>query len=302
MRTQLSPLLPNGPQLATGATAATTADVAVDEAAATAGVMAVAGIKPTGSKTATEKPAATTDATGERISTSETGTAPNQTADNGLAKQKTVSGVSNAARAFADRMRDVGATASQGGDTSATQTAALPTGHTAQTTAATAATHTTATASAVKPDDIGATIVRHVKAGETSFSVRLDPAELGKVDVKVAFSADGSAKAHLVVERRDTFEALSRDQRHIEQTLRDAGFEVKDGSVSLSMRQDGNQQDRSAMFARQDQQQQQQQQQQQARQAQAENLARTRTEDDAKAAILPGAYRPQGDSRIDIRV
>jgi flagellar hook-length control protein FliK len=158
-----------------------------------------------------------------------------------------------------------------------------------------------ATSTAVKLDDVGATIVRHVKAGETSFSVRLDPAELGKVDVKVDFSADGSARAHLVVERRDTFDALSRDQRHIEQTLRDAGFEVKDGSVSMSMRQDGGQQDRSASFARQDQQQQQQQ-QQQSRQAQANNTVRVKTEDDTQTVRSPSTYRPRGNGRIDISV
>ena len=70
--------------------------------------------------------------------------------------------------------------------------------------------------------------------------------------------------------------------------------------MSLSMRQDG-QQDRSASFARQDQQQQQQQ-QQQSRQAQANATVRVRTEDETQPTVSPVAYRARGTGRIDISV
>lgn len=86
---------------------------------------------------------------------------------------------------------------------------------------------------------LAAEITRHVAGGETRFQIRLDPAELGRVDVRIEFDEGGEARAHLTVERRDTLEMLARDQRGLERTLREAGFEARDGSVSLSLKQNG---------------------------------------------------------------
>ena len=92
---------------------------------------------------------------------------------------------------------------------------------------------------AVPPERLGAEIVRRAAAGETRFEIRLDPADLGRVDVRIEFDARGEAKAHLSVERREAYDVLTRDQRSLERTLREAGFEARDGSVSVSLRQQG---------------------------------------------------------------
>ncbi|WP_181703969.1 flagellar hook-length control protein FliK [Chthonobacter albigriseus] len=89
---------------------------------------------------------------------------------------------------------------------------------------------------------VGVEIARMAKLGETSFQIRLDPPELGRVDVSLELSDKGEARAHLTVERRDTLDLFARDQRALERALREAGFEAKDGSVSVSLRNNGSDQ------------------------------------------------------------
>lgn len=130
---------------------------------------------------------------------------------------------------------------------SASAMAPLSTGIVAAPVAATAAAVAQQNSTGTAQDDLGdavrlagaaRAIARQVGHGGKRFSIRLDPADLGKVDVSVDFSADGSARAQLTVERHEAYAYLSRDQRHIEQALRDAGFSAGNGSVSVSLRQD----------------------------------------------------------------
>jgi flagellar hook-length control protein FliK len=84
---------------------------------------------------------------------------------------------------------------------------------------------------------IAAEITRRAAAGETRFQIRLDPVELGRIDVRLSLDDAGEARAHLTVERRETYELIARDQRGLERTLREAGYEVRDGSVQVTLRQ-----------------------------------------------------------------
>ena len=84
---------------------------------------------------------------------------------------------------------------------------------------------------------IAAEISRRAAAGATRFQIRLDPAELGRVDVRLSLDDKGAARAVLSVERKDTFDLITRDHRALERTLREAGYEVRDGSVQVSLKQ-----------------------------------------------------------------
>lgn len=79
-------------------------------------------------------------------------------------------------------------------------------------------------------------IARKSESGEKSFEIRMDPAELGRVDVKLQVSDDGKVSATLIVDRPETLDLLTRDSRALEQALKDSGLEVGSGALNFSLR------------------------------------------------------------------
>ena len=61
-------------------------------------------------------------------------------------------------------------------------------------------------ASIANAQAIAAQISRFATKGETRFEIRLDPADLGKVDVRLTIGSDGQARAHLFVEKSETMD------------------------------------------------------------------------------------------------
>ncbi|KZL14525.1 flagellar hook-length control protein FliK [Pseudovibrio sp. Ad37] len=78
-------------------------------------------------------------------------------------------------------------------------------------------------------------IARQASGGVDRFEIRLDPKELGGVDVSLEFSKDGRVRAHLIVERPETLELLQRDQRGLEKALQEAGIESDKSSLQFSL-------------------------------------------------------------------
>jgi flagellar hook-length control protein FliK len=79
-------------------------------------------------------------------------------------------------------------------------------------------------------------MARRSEAGEKNFEIRMDPPELGRIDVKMQVSTDGKVSAALAVERPETLELLTRDSRALEQALKDTGLDVGSGALSFSLR------------------------------------------------------------------
>ncbi|SFL18208.1 flagellar hook-length control protein FliK [Methylobacterium pseudosasicola] len=78
-------------------------------------------------------------------------------------------------------------------------------------------------------------------AGSSEFQIRLDPAELGRIDVKLEIDkARGTVTTHLVVERPETLAMLQRDANQLQQALSQAGLDPSAGGLNLSLRSDGN--------------------------------------------------------------
>jgi flagellar hook-length control protein FliK len=157
-------------------------------------------------------------------------------------------GIAAAASAFAERVRAIaGERADAAPTTAASTTAGSGTGPASLPTSTQAAGTGSAAASLSGGGQAGATIVpqlaaeivRRVSAGETRFQIRLDPAELGRVDVRLSLDDGGEARAQLLVERRETYDLIARDHRVLERTLREAGYEVRDGSVQVTLKQNG---------------------------------------------------------------
>lgn len=82
-------------------------------------------------------------------------------------------------------------------------------------------------------------IARGAAAGENRFSIRLDPPELGRVDVRLKIGDDGVARAHLIVERSETLDLFLRDQRNLERALEQAGVKTDAASLQFSLKGDG---------------------------------------------------------------
>ncbi|WP_103223893.1 flagellar hook-length control protein FliK [Roseibium marinum] len=86
---------------------------------------------------------------------------------------------------------------------------------------------------------VAAEIARNLKNGQTRFQMRFDPPELGRVEVNMKVSSDGSVHAHLIVDRPETLDMFLRDQRGLEKALEAAGLNPDSDNMQFSLKQDG---------------------------------------------------------------
>lgn len=74
--------------------------------------------------------------------------------------------------------------------------------------------------------------------GKTStFEIRLDPPELGKVDIRVEVGADGKVMAVIAARDPAVAEALMRGAKTLENALTQAGLNLSDGGIQVQLDQ-----------------------------------------------------------------
>lgn len=78
-------------------------------------------------------------------------------------------------------------------------------------------------------------VTNAVKNGANEFTMRLDPAELGRVQVKMQFGADGKVAAQVMVERPETLSLLQREVRGLERAIESGGHQAENGGISFSL-------------------------------------------------------------------
>ena len=86
---------------------------------------------------------------------------------------------------------------------------------------------------------IAAEISRHLQNGTSRFEIRLNPPELGRIDVRMEVDNSGNVVARLAVERSETLDLLQRDQRSLERALADAGLDSAKTELEFSLQQQG---------------------------------------------------------------
>ena len=91
-------------------------------------------------------------------------------------------------------------------------------------------------------------VARNLQKGINRFDIRLDPAEMGKIDVRMEVKKDGNVAAHLMVERPETLQLLRRDATALQQALNNAGLQANADSLSFSL-QDNNAGNQAQNFA-----------------------------------------------------
>jgi flagellar hook-length control protein FliK len=106
----------------------------------------------------------------------------------------------------------------------------------ATTPAATQLTVTAATTAAVPLNGLALQIAVSAQSGRSRFEIRLDPAELGRIDVRVDVDRHGQLTSHLTVEKPETLAMLRQDAPQLQRALDNAGFKTGDGGLQFSLR------------------------------------------------------------------
>jgi flagellar hook-length control protein FliK len=93
-----------------------------------------------------------------------------------------------------------------------------------------------ATTAAVPLNGLALQIAVSAQSGNSRFEIRLDPAELGRIDVRIDVDRHGQVTSHLTVEKPETLAMLRQDAPQLQRALDNAGFKTGDGGLQFSLR------------------------------------------------------------------
>jgi len=116
---------------------------------------------------------------------------------------------------------------------------ALPTADPILTAAAQTSTASASVTQPLSPSNVPVEIATRLHEGQHRFEIRLDPPELGRIDVRLDIDHDGQVTSRLIVERAETLDLLKRDAPQLERALQDAGFKTSDSGLQFSLRDQG---------------------------------------------------------------
>jgi flagellar hook-length control protein FliK len=101
---------------------------------------------------------------------------------------------------------------------------------------------TAATPSATVPlSGLTMEIAASVRSGKSRFEIRLDPADLGRIDVRIDVDRNGQVTSHLTVEKPETLSMLRQDAPQLQRALNDAGLSTGNGGLQFSLRDQSSQ-------------------------------------------------------------
>ena len=106
--------------------------------------------------------------------------------------------------------------------------------------------------------DIGVAIARRIANGGEELSIRLNPGEFGKIEVRMAFDEGGTLRAVVAADRADALDLLRRDTADLNRAMTDAGVRTDQQSFRFDTRAGNG--EAQGFWQRQQQQQQQRQQ------------------------------------------
>jgi flagellar hook-length control protein FliK len=124
-------------------------------------------------------------------------------------------------------------------------------------------------------------------SGARQFDIRLDPPELGRVDVRLSIDASGKTEAHMTADQPQTLDLLQKDAPTLTQALRDAGLDVSQSGLNFSLRGQDRQNDNGGNGAG---------------QGRRTNLTATRTIQATQSSAAISFNGAAADARVDIHV
>jgi chemotaxis protein MotD len=87
-------------------------------------------------------------------------------------------------------------------------------------------------------DQVSLTLQRAAASQNSSMTINLNPAELGRVEVNLKFGKNGSVQANVMADKAGTLAMLKGDQTTLQQALQSAGLNPDSSSLSFSLRDD----------------------------------------------------------------
>ena len=85
-------------------------------------------------------------------------------------------------------------------------------------------------------EQVSVKISKALQAGQDRITIRLNPAELGRVEVKMELTYDGRTTAVVTADNRDTLEMLRRDSSDLQKALQEGGLQLSDSDLSFNLR------------------------------------------------------------------
>jgi flagellar hook-length control protein FliK len=93
-----------------------------------------------------------------------------------------------------------------------------------------------ASAAPVPISGLAVELISRIRDGKSGFEIRLDPPELGRIDVHLKVDRDGNVTSRLFVERSETLDLLRRDAPSLERALHNAGLKTGEQGLEFSLR------------------------------------------------------------------
>ncbi len=85
-------------------------------------------------------------------------------------------------------------------------------------------------------DALGVTIAAKSVEGIKHFDIRLDPLELGRLDIHISVDDAGKTQASVVVDKPQTLELLQRDAANLTRSLNEAGVSLSNNGLNFSLK------------------------------------------------------------------
>ncbi len=99
-------------------------------------------------------------------------------------------------------------------------------------------------------EQVSLRITNALESGESRITLHLDPADLGKVEIKLNLNhGDRHGFVQVTADRPETLQMLKSDSRILERALNDAGIQTNSGSLSFNLRGDNGGQAMQQQFA-----------------------------------------------------
>ena len=94
----------------------------------------------------------------------------------------------------------------------------------------------------VPMEQISVQIQKAVHQGNDKVNIKLNPAHLGRVEVRMDIGKDGKLSAVILAERPETLDMLQKDVRGLERALQQAGLDTNSNSFNFGLKNNGGQQ------------------------------------------------------------
>lgn len=85
-------------------------------------------------------------------------------------------------------------------------------------------------------------VQKNIAGNVSTFTMQLNPAELGGLEIRLKFGKDGLMKAHLIADKPETLNMLQKDSSALHRVLQGAGLDADDSALSFDLRQQDQQQ------------------------------------------------------------